>query len=260
MADRVVASSAEGNVDCLVQEAFFTGRHQGRVCVEVGAARPDYLSVGCFFRRLGWRVLSVEPNPAFCEMHRGKGHEVYQYACGDRDEDAVDFFVVDLRGMPYKGGEVSYESFSSLGVRGDYAQLAETYAQWAEGRPLDVTKVSVKLRKLDTLLARHAPEVHRIDLLVVDVEGWELEVLRGLDFGRYRPRVMIIENLFRTPEYHDFMAARGYELWRDVPPNEIYVQRGRFPGRALRWLGSLAGRVALLRPHLPLLRHRSSPQ
>jgi hypothetical protein len=95
---------------------------------------------------------------------------------------------------------------------------------------------------LDTLLARHAPEVRRIDLLVVDVEGWELEVLRGLDFRRYRPRVLIIENLFHDPAYRDFMQARGYELWRELAPNEVYVRRERFVVRALRWLGSLAGR------------------
>ena len=34
-----------------------------------------------------------------------------------------------------------------------------------------------------------------IDLLSLDVEGYELEVLKGLDFARYSPRFLLIECL-----------------------------------------------------------------
>lgn len=234
MSEQAVSNRAECDVDQVVHAAFFRGRPAGRVCVEVGAARPDFLSVGAFFRQQGWRVLSVEPNPAYCEMHRARGHEVYQFACGDRDADGVEFYIVDSHGVEYQGGQVSFESFSSLGIRGGYADMAE-------GRELGFAKVHVQLRKLDTLLAQHAPEVRRLDLLVVDVEGWELEVLRGLDFRRHRPRVLVIENLFRDQAYHEFMRARGYELWRELPPNDVYVPRRGLAGRALRWLRRMAG-------------------
>ena len=58
--------SAEGSVDRLIADRFFA-RQRG-VVVEVGAARPDYLSVSEYFRSLGWRVIAVEPNPKFCEL------------------------------------------------------------------------------------------------------------------------------------------------------------------------------------------------
>ena len=36
-------------------------------------------------------------------------------------------------------------------------------------------------------------ELDRVDLLSLDVEGYEAQALRGIDFQRYRPRLMLIE-------------------------------------------------------------------
>ena len=211
----ISVNRAEGDVDKIVQRRFFRNQNAG-VFVDVGAANPDYLSVSALFRSLGWRVIAIEPNPAFCEMHRKRGHEILQYACGERDADDVDFCVVDSHGERYENGEVSYESFSSLAIKENYASI----------RPqLDVERIKVKLRRLDTILKAHAPDVERIDVLSVDVEGWELEVLAGLDFHKYRPKVLIIENLFNDSAYRLKVGGYGYLLWRFVYPNDVYVAR-----------------------------------
>lgn len=205
---------AEGDVDKIVLRRFFGDRIG--VFVEVGAARPDFLSVSALYRERGWKVIAIEPNPTYCDMHRASGHEVLEYACGDRDHDDVDFSVVDSHGAEYEGGNVSFESFSSLAIKPSYASLKPN---------LDTTTIKVRLRRLDTILADHAPFVDAIDILCVDVEGWELEVLSGLNFQRYRPKVMIIENMFFEASYNVFMKERGYTLWRTILFNEVYVRR-----------------------------------
>jgi FkbM family methyltransferase len=211
----VSVNRAEGDVDKIVQQRFFRNQNAG-IFVDVGAANPDYLSVSALYRSLGWKIMAIEPNPVFCEMHRKRGHDVLQYACGDRDEDEVDFCVVDSHGAPYENGQVSYESFSSLAIKESYARI----------RPqLDVERIKVKLRRLDTILQTHAPEIQRIDILSVDVEGWELEVLAGLDFRKYRPKVLIVENLFNETSYRTRIAGYGYLLWQFVWPNDVYVAR-----------------------------------
>ena len=53
---------AEGDVDKLVRDTFFPGEESKGVFVDVGAARPDYLSVSASFRASGWRVIAVDPN------------------------------------------------------------------------------------------------------------------------------------------------------------------------------------------------------
>lgn len=219
---------AEGDVDRLVQQRFFARPGRRRFCVDVGAARPDFLSISARFRECGWRVLAVEPNPAFCELYRARGWEVVPCACGEHDQDGVDFFVVNSRGAAYGNGALSFESYSSLGIKPSYRAI--------QGG-LDTRAIKVNVRRLDTLLAQYAPEERRIDLLLVDVEGWELEVLRGLDLARHRPRVIVLENLFDNLDVVAFLLERGYERWRRVAPNDVYVRRGAMP-RALflRWL------------------------
>jgi FkbM family methyltransferase len=203
-------SGAEGDVDRLVYAKFFRDEKPG-VMIEVGAARPDYLSVSALFRERDWRVLSIEPNPRFVEMHREKGHEIYQYACADADADDVEFCIVHSR----DSGEISSESFSSLSIKPEYAALDDN---------LDIEKIRVAARRLESILAHHAPEIACVDCLVIDVEGWELEVLCGFDLERFAPRAVIIENLFDNQAYRDFMAARGYRLWKTLHPNEVYVR------------------------------------
>jgi len=208
-------NQAEGDLDKIIREEFFASEDAG-VFVDIGAARPDYLSMSALYRSLGWNVIGIEPNPKFCELHAEKGIHILQYACGEHDEDDVDFQVVNSHGSNYGNGKVSYESFSSLALKDSYAAIA---------KDLDVTTIKVKLRRLDTILAEHAPEVERIDILSADVEGWELEVINGLDVDRYKPRVMVIENLFDEKKYYEHMDKLGYDLWRVVAPNDVYVRR-----------------------------------
>jgi FkbM family methyltransferase len=246
---------AEGDVDVLVRDRFFSDATSG-VLVEVGAAHPDYLSVSASYRELGWNVVAVEPNPEFCELHRAQGHEILQYACGDHNEDGVDFSVVDSGGTPYRNGNVSYESFSSLAIKDSYAELVDP--------DLDIRKIKVDLRRLDTLLEEHASSVSHIDVLAIDVEGWECEVLNGLNFDKFKPRVLIVENMFGDNEYREYMRAKGYELWRNIEPNDIYVASSelRIGDRVTRSVSHLAARGrqfrALLRARYDAKRRNSA--
>lgn len=207
---------AEKDVDSAVYNEFFLNQHSG-VLLEIGAARPDYLSIGDWFRNKGWRVISIEPNPAFASKHRELGHEIYEYACADADKDDVDFVIAEGKNLEYLGESVTAESFSSLGIRGEYkdlfSQLQEKFA---------LRNIKVKVRRLDTILS-HLKNITKIDVIAVDVEGWELECLRGFSFGALAPKVAIIENLFHDPRYVDFMKSCGYELWRVLEPNDVYV-------------------------------------
>lgn len=206
-------NEAEGNVDRIIQQKFFPKSDANHVFVEVGAARPDYLSLSA--------------------LHRAKGYDVLQYACGDKDKDNVDFFVVNSHGTQYINGEVSYESFSSLGIKNSYAALKSD---------LDMKKIQVNMRRLDTILKTHAPDIQRIDILSVDVEGWELEVLDGLDMKAiYRPCIMIIENIFNEKNYRTYMKNIDYILWKRVAPNDIYVVNDLFSNTLHRYFMSAKG-------------------
>jgi len=213
--------AAEGNVDLIVHDTFFRDRTIG-VLVEVGAARPDYLSISASSRSRGWRIIAIESNPAFCAAHRALGYDVLEYARSDENADGVPFFVVDSRGHQARArstayGLVSYESLSSLGIEGD--PLSEATKRGLLERDSTFTTILVQVRTLDTILGQHAPDVGEIDVLAVDVESWELKVMRGIDLAKYRPKVVILENLRDDAGYLSFMRDVGYVYWKHV---ELY--------------------------------------
>src|SRR5262249_3041539 len=100
---------AEDQIDRVVRETFFQDISYRGLIVEVGEAGPEYLSIRRSLRDYWRTVLALEPNPYFCELHRKAGFDVLQYACGDHDENDVDFEVV-YQPAQYKDGQVTYES------------------------------------------------------------------------------------------------------------------------------------------------------
>lgn len=207
-------SRCEGNIDRLVYNAYFCNTREMGVFVDIGAARPDFLSISDYYRKLGWRVIAVEANPVFASLQVQAGHETYQYACGNHDEDGVDFCVVDSHGINYQEGCVSYEAFSSLAVKSEYVALTHK---------LDMKTIKVNMRRLDTILKQHTPDIGAIDIVSINVEGWEIEVLQGFSLQQYKPKILIIENYFNSREYRDYLSRAGYKRWRRIPPNDIYV-------------------------------------
>jgi FkbM family methyltransferase len=57
---------------------------------------------------------------------------------------------------------------------------------------------SVECVSFDTLVARY--KVNRIDLILIDTEGYDFEVLRNIDFHRYRPKLIIYEHKHLSSE------------------------------------------------------------
>jgi FkbM family methyltransferase len=158
-------------------------------------------------------------NPYFCDQHLSAGHEALQYACSSEDKDQVDFYVVKLNDAEYLGGTVSFESFSSLGIKGGFADDLKK----SSNKP-EVEVIKVDVRRLDTILEQHYPQLSAVDMVAIDVEGWELDVMRGFSMERFRPKVVVLENLFRSRSYRSFMRRHGYRLWKRLKPNEIYIR------------------------------------
>jgi FkbM family methyltransferase len=140
--------------------------------VDVGAADPINLSVTKWFYDLGWSGLNIEPNVQLFERLAADRPRDINLACGVGAVAAeAQFFEPDV-------GELS--SFDSR-----VQQSARL-----NGTPGSIRTVAVV--PLTDLLKLHS-HGRAIDFLKIDVEGWEAEVLQGLDLKQYRPIVILIE-------------------------------------------------------------------
>jgi len=210
---------AEFFTDWHIRRHFFPDFRYRGVAVEVGCATPELLSMVQHFRHNGWRCIGIEPNPRFVELHRRLGNEVYAYAAADFEQDGVDFVVVESS-HDYSSNSLTAHSYSALAIKEKYreyqGQAVDEFAQ---------TTIQVDVRKLSSILRKHCPEIKKIDLLSVDVEGFELEVIKGMDFNEFDVDVVVLENLFHEPAYQEMMESLGYRLHSKVHYNYIFTRR-----------------------------------
>jgi FkbM family methyltransferase len=201
-----------------LKNKFFNGIDSG-IMVEVGSAGPEFLSQSKPFRDIGWRCICIDPNPEFVKMHRDVGNEIYEYACSYEDRDSVNFEMVT---QPING--ITYESFSSIEVS---ERLALT--GYSNGKKdLSINTIKVNVRKLDTILKE--AKVSKVDYVIVDVEGWELNVMEGFTSSKYQPKVIVLENAFADTyqEFNTYMTNLGYEFdsFDDTTgPNLVYFNK-----------------------------------
>jgi FkbM family methyltransferase len=195
----VARSVPEGREQELVRE-FFRGARHG-FFVEVGANRPRHASQTWHLEQLGWRGVLVEPQPDLAEdLRRARSAQVFAVACSSPENTG--------RRM-------------RLHVAGALSSLdRDRMAPGAQAERV----IDVPVRTLDEIL-REARAPAALDFLSVDVEGHELEVLRGFDFGHWRPRLLLLEDHVGSLDKHRFVKAAGYRLVRRVENNGWYVPR-----------------------------------
>lgn len=186
----------------LVREFFeLFGRGAGYF-VEVGANDPFDRSQTWHLERRGWRGVLIEPQPDFAALLReNRSSRVVNVACS----------------TPENAGRIF-----TLHIAGHDGALASLNRNRMVPGAVPHAAIDVPVRTLDDVLSE-AGAPSPIDFLTVDVEGHELEVLSGLNFERWAPRLILIEDFVSNLKYHRFMLSRGYRLVRRTSMNGWYV-------------------------------------
>jgi len=152
-----------------------------------------------FEKNHGWRGLLVEPIPELAEECRKNRPKALVENAALVSKDFKDQ-TITMR----SGGLMSV-------VKGGMKSTAEEDAHIEEASRRKNEKsyeVSTPARTLSSILQRHG--VTKIDFLSLDVEGYELEALRGLDFNKWKPAYILVEARYKD-EIDSFMRTVGYE-------------------------------------------------
>ncbi len=95
-----------------------------------------------------------------------------------------------------------------------------------------VREVTVDVMPLVELLERHLPAGQAIDVLSVDVEGLDLEVLGSNDWGRFRPRFVVVEDFsfltlgeIGSSPITAYLTAQGYDPIAATTASVVFKRR-----------------------------------
>ncbi|KZD20653.1 FkbM family methyltransferase [Tardiphaga robiniae] len=195
------------NFEDVMLARLFAGRKTG-FYVDVGAADPINLSVTKWFYDLGWSGLNIEPNK-----------QLFDRLVADRPRDInLDCGV---------GAMASEAEFLELDV-GELSSFDPRVHENANKQGTTVASRVVKVVPLTDLLAEHC-DGRTIDFLKIDVEGWELEVLKGLDLRRFRPTVILAEatvpqtRVESHAEWEPLLLSAGYVFVYFDGVNRFYL-------------------------------------
>lgn len=139
--------------------------------VDVGSHHPVLDSMTCAFYRRGWRGLNIDA----LDTHK----RIFDRL---RNEDVNVFSAVGA-----SNGTATAYIVPGTGL----STLDESIAERHAGDGFVVETCVVPVETLSALLECH--DVEAIDFLKVDVEGVERAVLEGMDWHRWRPKLIIIE-------------------------------------------------------------------
>jgi FkbM family methyltransferase len=170
---------------------------RGGIFVEAGAYDGYWGSNTYWFERFrGWSGVLIEPLPELANLARKERPRSQVFQCAlvppEYRED-----VVKLR----YGGTMSVLAGA---WDGDEEEHARTGAHM-EG--LETFEIEVPARMISEILDEAS--ITHIDLMTLDVEGFEASVLRGLDLTRHSPQLLLIEMLKENQERPVIEATLG---------------------------------------------------
>lgn len=62
-----------------------------------------------------------------------------------------------------------------------------------------------------------------IDIMSLDIEGGELNCLKGFDLDKYHPKVIVIENVTDDPAVNNLLTSHGYIREHKIEYNHYWV-------------------------------------
>jgi len=196
----------------IIADSELGKKKKGRY-IDVGAFHPKLFSNTYLFYKRGWSGVVIEPMP--------KAREAF-LKVRPRDK-----FVG--MGVGAKKDVLEYFEFDDGAANTFSTKQAEKNIKEA-GRKL-VRKINVAVMPLADILASCLMEDKTIDLMSVDVEGMDLEVLQSNDWKKYRPVLIICEDLefdFERPQKSGvvkYLMGLGYRLVAKTPYSLILKDR-----------------------------------
>lgn len=177
--------------------------------VDVGANNPYEQSNTHFFYKLGWKGINIDALPGSMKIfQRVRPRDINLEVPISDSEDTLQYHIF----------ETSF--FNSFAPEPEILKSEKLISVKAIN--------STSLAKVfDAYVGTKV-----IDFMTVDVEGWDLNVLRSNNWDKYRPKVLIVEMLdvpaskVNETEMAHYMLSIGYEFFCNTSTNALFFEKG----------------------------------
>jgi len=181
--------------------------------LEIGADDGVDKSNTKFFEdHLGWSGICIEASPSRFELLKKNRKCVCECAAVSDEVKEVQF--LDIRGWG-KGLSGIVKTYDNAHVRRIQQEMTHDDNDGHE-------YITLKTELLNDILERNA--AYEIDFCTIDTEGSEFEILRALDFDKFKIKLIMVENNYNETNVRDLLVSKGYKFVGRVGPiDDAYV-------------------------------------
>ena len=177
------------------------------VFVEIGCLDGIEYSNTFYFEKKGWKGVCIEAHTDFIPLlvKNRPGSTIVHCAIGAEDKEKVIFYANKIG------------SLSTLD-KSEEDRWKKDYNQYFTGFEEQIVQMRTLTSVFDEL------KLDNIDFVSLDIEGYEVQALMGLDFTKYKPKVFIIEfkNLEHKIKIEQILFNCGYSYLGIIGCNLFY--------------------------------------
>jgi FkbM family methyltransferase len=181
------------------------------VYVDVGCHHPYKISNTFKLYLEGWRGIAIDAN-----------EDVIRKFKKARPED-----ISLLKAVSDVEQEVTFYKFKESEVN---TIDEKTLKEWKKEWNLE-SEVRMTTETLTKILDENLPSNKKIDLLTIDVEGNDFNVLKSLNFDKYRPKLIVVElhkfdlSTIQENEVYQFLITKNYDLVSFATMNGYFLDK-----------------------------------
>ena len=178
--------------------------------IEIGANDGKTGSFTYNLAEIGWYGINIEPVP-----------RIYNLCCKNHNHHKnVKNFNIAIGASRSEVNILDAGTLSTIDK--DTIQVYSNIPQFAGHINNNTNYHTIKLETLNYILEEN--NVSNIDLLVLDVEGYEENVLKGFSIEKYSPSIFIIEIGDQHPDFiNNKIMMNKYKILRDYFKNNNYT-------------------------------------
>jgi FkbM family methyltransferase len=174
--------------------------------IDIGANDGIVGSNTYIFEQIGWKGVCIEPQPdIFKRLTYFRKCDCYNVALSSVSDEKLEFIKVnDMNGLSGFSEWLTDDHKKTINESGN----AET--------------INVTTKTFDDIMKNY-PDTTVIDFLSIDVEGYELNILRTIDFTKYSFGIITVESNGNENEISDLMTKNGYKYLMDAGCDIMFV-------------------------------------